>query len=341
MLTIDVHAHLLPEDWPDIGRRFGVDCMPRLERSDGRTAIMRGNTFFREIQANCWDAEARVAEFTAQGVDAQVVSTVPVMFCYEAPAPAAAELARFLNEDLAAQRDRFPNRIAALGTLPLQDPELAIEELRFLREQLGLEGVQIGSHVAGRNLNDAALFAVFEAARDLDCPILVHPWDMMGRDTMPDYWLPWLVGMPAELSRAICSLIFGGVLERLPELRFLFAHGGGSFPFTIGRIEHGFNMRPDLVALDNPVNPRRYLDRIWVDSVTHDPQALRYLLEVLGADRVALGTDSPFPLGEQVPGSTVEALELDENERAAIFAGNALAWLGLPATRFEQGAGAS
>ena len=129
-------------------------------------------------------------------------------------------------------------------------------------EQLGLQGVQIGSHVDMWNLDAPELFPFFEAAADLGAAILVHPWDMMGRESMPKYWLPWLVGMPAEQSRAACCLIFGGVLERLPKLRVCFAHGGGAFPYTIGRIEHGFRMRPDLVATDNSRNPREYLDRV-------------------------------------------------------------------------------
>jgi aminocarboxymuconate-semialdehyde decarboxylase len=151
---------------------------------------------------------------------------------------------------------------------------------------------------------------------------------------MPKYWMPWLVGMPAEQSRAACCLAFGGVLERLPKLRVMLAHGGGSFPWTIGRIEHGFRMRPDLVATDNPRNPRDYLKRLYFDSCVHDPQALRYLLDVTGVDRVMLGTDYPFPLGEQEPGSGIEALKLDDPDRARLFHGTALEWLGLPRLRF-------
>jgi aminocarboxymuconate-semialdehyde decarboxylase len=158
---------------------------------------------------------------------------------------------------------------------------------------------------------------------------------MMGTPSMPKYWLPWLVGMPAEQSRAACCLVFGGVLERLPRLRVMLAHGGGSFPWTIGRIEHGFRMRPDLVATDNPRNPREYLKRLYFDSCVHDPQALRYLLDVTGVERVMLGTDYPFPLGEQHPGSGIEALGLDDAGRAQLFHGTALEWLGLPRHRFE------
>jgi aminocarboxymuconate-semialdehyde decarboxylase len=166
--------------------------------------------------------------------------------------------------------------------------------------------------------------------------IMVHPWDMMGAATMPKYWMPWLVGMPAEQSRAACSLALGGVLERLPGLRVMLAHGGGSFPWTIGRIEHGFRMRPDLVATDNPRNPREYLKRLYFDSCVHDPQALRYLLDVTGVERVMLGTDYPFPLGEQEPGSGIESLKLDDRNRARLFHGTALEWLGLPLHRFTS-----
>ncbi len=159
--------------------------------------------------------------------------------------------------------------------------------------------------------------------------------EMMGEKDMLKYWLPWLVGMPAEQSRAACCLILGGVLERLPDLRVCLAHGGGSFPYTIGRIEHGFRMRPDLVATDNARSPREYFDRLFFDSCVHDPQALRYLVDVAGIDRVMLGTDYPFPLGEQEPGSGIAALKLDDTSAARIYHGTALQWLGLPAARFS------
>jgi len=207
-------------------------------------------------------------------------------------------------------------------------------------DQLDLQGVQIGSHIGEWNLDAPELFEFFEAAQDLGAAILVHPWDMMGRDTMPDYWLPWLVGMPAEQSRAACCLIFGGVLERLPKLRIMLAHGGGSFPFTIGRIEHGFKMRPDLVARRNARNPREYLSRLYFDSCVHDRQALAYLLDVVGHDRVMLGTDYPFPLGEQEPGAGIVSLKLDAESTARLMHGTALEWLDLPKARFEPGAAA-
>jgi aminocarboxymuconate-semialdehyde decarboxylase len=334
MLKIDMHAHILPNDWPDLGSRPGAVRMPTIEHRDGRHIIMVDGKFFREVEPNSWDIERRIEDYARFGVQVQVISTVPVMFSYQAQAHVALEMSRYLNDHVAALQSRHPRYVIALGTLPMQDTELAIAELRRLREELDVRGIQIGSNVNDRNLDDPAFFPIFEAAEELGVAILVHPWQMMGSAVMPDYWLPWLVGMPAELSRAICSLIFGGVMERLPALRWCFAHGGGAFPWTIGRIEHGFRMRPDLVATRNPVNPRDYLGQFWVDSVTHDPMALRYLLDVVGDDKVVLGTDYPFPLGEQEPGSVIRALDLPEDQQHRLFHANTLEWLALPLERF-------
>ena len=201
-------------------------------------------------------------------------------------------------------------------------------------EQLGLRGVQIGSHINDWNLDAPELNAFFEAAQDLNAAILVHPWDMMGAESMPKYWLPWLVGMPAEQSRAACCLIFGGVLERFPKLRVCLAHGGGSFPYSIGRIEHGFRMRPDLVATDNPRNPREYLKQLYFDTCVHDQRALQYLIDTVGSSQVMLGTDYPFPLGEQSPGACIDALSLSSEAAGRLCHGTALEWLGLSSQAF-------
>jgi aminocarboxymuconate-semialdehyde decarboxylase len=230
------------------------------------------------------------------------------MFSYWAKPQHTLDLAQRLNDHIAGLCHELPRRFAGLGTLPMQAPELAVPELRRCIEDLGLAGVQIGSHVNQWNLDEPEVFDVFEAAAGLGAAVFVHPWDMMGKEAMPRYWLPWLVGMPAESARAICSVIFGGVLERLANLRIGFAHGGGGFPFTLGRISHGFQVRPDLCAVSNAVDPRAYLDRLYVDSLVHDAQALRYLIDLFGAERIALGSDYPFPLGEHHPGALIESM---------------------------------
>ena len=340
MLKIDTHAHYLPRDWPDLATKYGDARFPVIHHgADGRHRIYRDGKFFREIWPKTWDPQIRIDDYARFGVQVQVISTVPVMFSYWAKPHHALELHQSLNDHMAETCRAFPRHYAGIGTVPLQSPRLATQELERCMDQLGLQGVQIGSHVATEasghwNLDAAELFPFFEAAADLGAAILVHPWDMMGTDTMPKYWLPWLVGMPAEQSRAACSLVFGGVLERLPKLRVCLAHGGGSFPYTIGRIEHGFNMRPDLVATDNFRNPREYLKRLYFDSWVADELALRYLLDACGTSQVMLGTDYPFPLGEQEPGAAIGKMDLDETDRARLYHGTALQWLGLPKSRF-------
>ena len=340
MLKIDTHAHYLPHTWPDLAKKYGDDRFPVIHHGDdGRARIYKDGKFFREIWPKTWDPQVRIDDYARFGVQVQVLSTVPVMFSYWAKPNQALALHQALNDHTAEACRNYPRHYAGIGTVPLQSPRLAVQELERCMDQLGLQGVQIGSHIQladGQhwNLDAPELFPFFEAAAELGAAILVHPWDMMGSDSMPKYWLPWLVGMPAEQSRAACCLIFGGVLERLPKLKICMAHGGGSFPYTIGRIEHGFNMRPDLVATDNPHNPRDYLKRLYFDSWVADPRALQYLLDTVGTDRVMLGTDYPFPLGEQEPGAGIAALDLDPEKQSRLYHGTALEWLGLSASRF-------
>jgi aminocarboxymuconate-semialdehyde decarboxylase len=216
----------------------------------------------------------------------------------------------------------------------MQDPDIASRELERCVTKLGLAGIEIGSHVNGMNLDHPKVVPVLEAAQDLGAAIFVHPWEMLGRERMEKYWLPWLVGMPAETSLSICSMIFGGMFEKLPRLRIAFAHGGGAFPATLGRIEHGFRMRPDLCAVDNEHNPRDYLGKFYVDSLVHDAAMLEYMIGLMGAESIALGSDYPFPLGEEVPGSLIESMNLETDVRDRLLAGTALEWLGLDRKRF-------
>ncbi|MDQ6654423.1 MAG: amidohydrolase, partial [Verrucomicrobiota bacterium] len=318
----------------------------RLEHCDACSArMMLGDRLFREVSANTWEPARRLEDCGRAGVSMQVLSTVPVMFSYWAKPADALDLSRLLNEHIAEVVRAHPGQFAGLGTIPLQDPEMAAAELARCMRDLGMRGVQIGTHVDAnehtspnecRNLDDRALDVVWQTAEQLGAAIFVHPWDMLGKTRMPKYWLPWLVGMPAETCLAICGMMFGGVFERFPKLRVAFAHGGGSFPFTIGRIEHAFHVRPDLVAVDNPVNPRSYLAngktsaRFYVDSLVHDAGALRMLLDLFGGERVALGSDYPFPLGEAEPGALIESLsELSPATKAQLLGGTAREFLGL------------
>jgi aminocarboxymuconate-semialdehyde decarboxylase len=295
--------------------------------------MMQGGQFFRRIVENCWDEQLRIEEYKPFHTQVQVVCTIPVMFSYWAKTADALELSRFLNDHIAELVTRYPKNYIGLATIPMQDPEVAILEIERAKS-IGHVGIQIGSNINDENLSEEKFFPIFEACERLGMAVMIHPWQMMGFDSMKKYWLPWLVGMPAETSRAACSLIFGGVLERLPNLRVCFSHAGGSFLPTLGRIEHGFNCRPDLVAIDNPHNPRTYLGKFWVDSITHDIDALEYILKMQGSKRVCLGSDYPFPLGDLEIGQFIEDSSLSTEVKEDIFCNATLEWLQLDKNQF-------
>ena len=335
-MKIDIHTHILPKEWPNLKEKYGYGGWIHLEHDHtGCAHMIKDEQFFREVESNLWDPGVRKKECSVHAVDIQVLSTVPVMFSYWAKPKDTLDISKLLNDHIAETVSNSPNQFIGLGTIPMQDTDLAIGELERCINELGLSGVQIGSNINGMNLNDESLFPIFEALSDLNGALFVHPWDIMGKETMAKYWLPWLVGMPAETSRAICSMIFGGIFERLPELRVAFAHGGGSFPATIGRIQHGFDARPDLCAIDNKIDPMDYLGKFWTDSLVHDMDALAFLIKKLGVDKIALGTDYPFPLGELVPGALIESGPLSKIEKKKMLYLNALDWLGITKEQFN------
>jgi len=330
-LKIDVHTHILPENWPDLNKKYNEHGFVTIEHHKPCSARMLiDGRLFREIEDDSWDPNVRIDDLKNTGVEMQVLSTVPVMFNYWAKPSQTYDLARYLNDHISQVTKQYPGRFIGLGTLPMQDAGLAIKELERCMKDLELAGIEIGTHVHGRNLDDESIFEIFQACEELGAAVFVHPWDMLGKERMNKYWLPWLVGMPAETSLAICSMIFGGVFEKLKKLRVCFAHGGGSFPFTLGRIEHGFNVRPDLVATKNNVNPREYLGKFYLDSLVHDEMALEFLTDLMGEDRIVMGSDYPFPLGEHDPGALIESMaELNMVVKEKLLWRNAAEFLGL------------
>lgn len=379
-MNLDLHTHILPHAWPDWTRRSGYPGWIALEHfaKHGcpcarmlRSEPGGGTTAFRDIAENCWDPSVRLRDMDAASVDVQVLSTVPVMFSYWAKPRDAFDLARLLNDHLAETVRASPRvtagattlpRFLALGTVPLQDPDLACAELERCVRDLAMPGVQIGTNVNGLNLDDPSLTPFFALAERLDAAVFVHPWDMLRFGTHADpnahpappgtasashrpidrlerYWMPWLVGMPTETCVAITSCIFGGVFDRFPRLRLCFAHGGGSFPGTIGRIAHGFECRRDLFP-PKARHPREYLAtpntpaRFFVDSLVHDAAALLAVVSLLGHQRVCLGSDYPFPLGEDRPGSLIDSVETTLGHVAArsLRSASALSFLGRSAT---------
>jgi aminocarboxymuconate-semialdehyde decarboxylase len=319
----------MPEKMPNWAKKFGYGDFIYLEHNDCGACMMKGDKLFRVIESNCYESDVRLKDMDATNVSVQVLSTIPVLFNYWAEPKDGLETSRFFNDHIAETVSKAPDRFIGIGTVPLQDIDMAIGEMERCMNELKMPGLEIGSNVNQKNLSEKELFPFYKRAEELGCALFVHPWKMMGAKQMEKYWLPWLVGMPAETSRAISSMIFGGVFEQFPKLRVAFAHGGGSFPITIGRIEHGYNVRPDLTQIDNKVNPRNYLGKFWIDSLVHDPHALRFVIALMGEENVCLGSDYPFPLGEHHPGKMIEEMDLDQGLKERLLFSNAKNWLGL------------
>jgi aminocarboxymuconate-semialdehyde decarboxylase len=328
--TIDVHTHLIPPGWEDWAARFGGSRWPRLVQHDGcRATIMTGEQFFRDVDDRSWSAARRLEDMDRLGIGCQALSPPPVMFCYWADAAATAAFARMQNENVAAVAARHPDRFVGMATVPLQDATLAVKELRYCRERLGLRAVEIGSCPAGRDFDDPELFPFFEACAELDAAVFVHPAvPLVGQERLTKYYFPLIVGNPLETALAASKLIYGGVLERLPGLRVCFAHGGGAFPFTLARLDHGWTVRPEgPAAIPRP--PREYARRLYFDSLTLSPANLRFLVEQFGAEHVVVGSDYPFDMGSADPIGAVAEAALPAAARAQIEGASARRFLGL------------
>ncbi|GIZ42623.1 hypothetical protein CKM354_000588300 [Cercospora kikuchii] len=346
---IDMHTHIMPAVLPDLeslSAQTGDREWPQLKPNpkDNRKVDMYvGDTFFRTVEPNCFDPQIRLEEMAKVGVNVQVLSTVPVLFCYDKPVEAAVKLAQFLNDDLAGVCRRYPDKFLGLGTLPLQDIPASIKELHRCKHQLGLVGIEIGTEVNGLFLDDPVFEPLWKACEDLDMPLFIHPLGYSlpkeNKQRWARYWSSWLVGMPCETALSLHALTCAGTFVKFSKLRMCFAHAGGAWPTLIGRIQHGYDCRPDLVAIDaQGVTPTEHLcerSNIWVDSLVHDPDLLEYLVKKVGSGRIVMGSDYPFPLGEVPEAGKMLASDhkldqfLNPSQRTAILALNALRFLGL------------
>jgi aminocarboxymuconate-semialdehyde decarboxylase len=329
MPVIDIHNHFFPRTWPDLAARFGTPNWPWIKHTEpGKADIMVGDQFFRHIYSACWDPEVRLQEMDRDGVDVQVISATPVLFAYDRPIEYALDCARLFNDAALELCAHGKDRLKALCQVPLQDPDAACKELsRCIRA--GHLGVQIGNHVGEKNLDDPGIVTFLHHCADEGAAVLVHPWDMLGQPRMPKYMMPWTVGMPAETQLGIVAMILSGAFDKLPRrLRICFAHGGGSFAFLLGRLENAWQHHPVAHGFCE-LRPSQYLSRFSVDSAVFDPRALTFLVETMGAERVMLGSDYPFPLGEQNVGSLIRSSHLTANAKEQMLGGNAAAFLNL------------
>jgi len=332
-MKIDMHAHHFPRITREEAAALNVERAPWLQVApDGKTGdIMRADKPFRPVYDALWDPQARLAEMDAQGVDIQITCATPIMFGYEFAPEKALPWAQRMNDLALEFCAAAPKRLVALAQVPLQDIDAACREASRAKAT-GHHGVQIGNHLGDRDLDDEGLVTFLQHCAGEGIPLLVHPWDMMGGNRMKQWMLPWLVAMPAETQLGILSLILSGAFERIPEsLKICFAHGGGSFAFMLGRVDNAWKHR-DIIRKDCPRLPSEYVKRFYVDSAVFDPGALRLLADVMGTDRIMLGSDYPFPLGEQSIGKLVaEQPGFTDADKRAIYADNAVEFFGLQA----------
>jgi len=326
--VIDVHSHFLPRTWPDLAERFGTPNWPSMRHTEpGKAMLMLGDKDFRPVYDACWDGRRRIEEMDRDKIDLQVISATPILFSYERPVDQAADCAQLFNDLSLEICGQGQGRLLSLCQVPLQDTDEACKVLSRAMQE-GHVGVQIGNHVDQRNLDDEGLITFLQHCADEGAAVLVHPWDMMASDRTARYMMAWTVGMPAETQLGIVSMILGGAFDRLPEnLRLCFAHGGGSFAFLLGRLDNAWQRR-DIVRGKSKETPSSYLRRFYVDSAVFDPIALRFLADIMGEDRVMLGSDYPFPLGEEFVGDLIRtAGGFDDAARARMLGSNAVEFL--------------
>jgi aminocarboxymuconate-semialdehyde decarboxylase len=275
------------------------------------------------------DPQKKMRDMDEKRIGMYVLSSTPFSFFYEVEKNLAVELARYHNDQLSEMVKKDPDRFAAVATLPLQAMDEALKELERAIKKLGLRGVEIGSNVNKQELGDEVFWPIYQALEEMDVPIFVHPHHVAGLDRLMDFYLNNLIGNPLDTTIAATRLIFSGTLERFPRLKVVLAHGGGQFPFIFGRIEHGYKVRPEpKEKIHQP--PRHFLKNLYFDTITHNPDALRYLISFAGSDHVLLGSDYPYDMGDDNPVQTVSSLSgIKEEDRRKILQENAIRLFGL------------
>ena len=276
--VVDAHAHILSQETMALMRKEAPSIGPRLERIDDDFAVLDvAGSAYRPFPRGAWDMQKRFADMDAAGIDVQVVSNTPQTFLYNQDAALTATLASLQNDQIAKAVAAHPDRLIGIATLPMQAPKLAADELRRAMRKLGLKGAKIGSNVEGRNLDDEALEPLWAAANELHAFIMVHPTRVAGAERLKPYYLVNLIGNPLDTTIAAAALVFGGVIERYPNINFLMVHGGGFLPYQIGRFKHGWQVRGEPQArLKSP--PDASLDRLYFDTILHGRPALEFLV---------------------------------------------------------------
>ena len=314
---IDVHNHVIPLEMLQAIERDPARYQMSLQEKDGKRRIVRegGHTFpvFDEFS----DPAAKIASMDRRGLDVAFISPAPMVFFYWLDADTALEASRVINDGIASMCAAYPDRLRGMGTLPMQHPDAAIAELERVVKGHGFRSIELGTSVEQEQLADPRFRPVLRRAQELKVFIFAHPYAFTPGCGLESYYLRNLIGNPLQTTIMVANLMFSGALDELRQLKICLAHGGGFIPYQIGRLAHGHKVRKEARELTKS-SPYKLLRRFYYDTITHDPHALRYLIDLVGADRVTIGTDAPFDMGDEAPMDTlrrVKRLTASERDR--------------------------
>jgi aminocarboxymuconate-semialdehyde decarboxylase len=334
--AIDPHTHIFPQAFIEDVRRGRFGRTVSIEQDSGsQWIVVRGKMLGKnfEIKNNLWslryELEPRFKDMERMGVDRQILSTAPEMTCYTLEAEATKELAVSLNNGLSVLAREYPEKFSCMATVPLQDPPAATDELERAKKA-GHIGVMIASNVAGMNLNAPSLDVFWAKVSELDLPVFIHPTNVCGaEDRLKEFHLRNFIGNPLDTSIAVACLIFGGVLDRYPDLRFCLAHAGGFVPWIRGRWQHGYGVREEP-KVHGAKDPEQYLGKFYYDTIIHNADCFEFAVKTLGADRIVYGTDYPADMSNHQPAREIPGLSrLSEMDQEKILFGNAKKIYGL------------
>ncbi len=329
MPTIDIHNHVVPDGFPVVDASCGGGRWPGLvhDGPDEATVVIAGKPF-RRFDSRSWDGARRASDMEAERVDLQVLSPLPELLSYWFDPADGLAMARHMNRAIAEMVHAAPDRFLGLGMVPLQDPDLAARELASLRDDLGLVGIEIGSNVNGKVPGDPLFEPFFAEIERLGLAVFVHAFHPAAADRLVGPpMVQALVGFPTDVGLAAASVITGGLIERHPDLRIAFSHGGGTLAAILPRLDHGATAHGMLKGL--ALSPLEAARKLYYDTLVFDPEFLRHLIARFGASQLMVGTDYPATLRQPNPRAFLEALALPPEQLDAITGGTARRFLGL------------
>jgi len=323
-MRIDIHNHAIPSRFVEQVEKSPAEFLARVVNQDGTRKMVHEQGYVYPLFDEFHDAQAKLESMDRKGIDIAVVSPAPPTFYYWAEADLALKVAGLVNDGIAEMAAARPDRLRGMATIPMQHPDAAIAEMERVVREYGFKAVEMGTSIEGAQLAEARFRPILRRAQELGLFVFAHPYYVGAKSGLESHYLTNLLGNPWDTTVMVANLMYGGVLDELPELKICLAHGGGFTPYQLGRLAHGYKVRPE-VRKDARTAPEALFRRFYFDSLLFEPKALRYLIDLVGADRVCIGTDSPFDMGDEHPDRTIDAIPgLSAEDRHEVCCGTAM-----------------